>query len=111
MHQFINRATWTTARSRNRGGAAYWLLGALLLLPAFAPMAQITTAFTYQAELELAGDLAQGSFDFQFVLYDMESGGDPLAGPVNAEDIAVEAGSPFGLTARRSSATSTAVTS
>lgn len=92
MHKIINRATWVGARSSNRKSVVQCLFGALLLLPAVVPMAQVTTAFTYQGELELAGDPAQGSFDFQFVLYDMESGGDTLAGPVNTEDIAVDAG-------------------
>ena len=66
-------------------------LAALLALSMQAS-AQVTTAFTYQGELEQGGVPASGSHDFEFRLYDQASGGTPFAGPVNAEDVLVDGG-------------------
>ena len=50
-----------------------------LWLFAEATAAPITTAFTYQGELQAADQAANGPFDFEFELYDQASGGLPLA--------------------------------
>ena len=63
-----------------------------LALVATAGLAQVTTAFTYQGELEQSGQPASGNFDFEFVLFDVASGGTPLIGPINVEDVPVDAG-------------------
>lgn len=65
--------------------------GLVLLVTLQAP-AQVTTAFTYQGELERGGAPANGSFDFEFVLFDDASGGVAFAGPVNVEDAPVLGG-------------------
>ena len=54
--------------------------------------AQVTTAFTYQGELEQAGSPASGEFDFEFTLFDASSGGLLVAGPVAVEDVFVDGG-------------------
>ena len=41
--------------------------------------AQITTAFTYQGQLQASNQPANGPYDFEFELYDQASGGLPLA--------------------------------
>jgi len=64
----------------------------LLLLAAAPAAAQVTSAFTYQGELEQAGAPATGEFDFEFVVYDSANGGLVFAGPVNAEDVFVDGG-------------------
>jgi len=64
----------------------------LILLAAAPAAAQVTSAFTYQGELEQAGAPATGEFDFEFVLYDSADGGLVFAGPVNAEDVFVDGG-------------------
>jgi len=65
---------------------------ALLLALAGPLSAQVTTAFTYQGELEQAGAPATGSYDFEFLLYDQAAGGTAFAGPVNADDVFVDGG-------------------
>ncbi len=54
--------------------------------------AQIDTTFTYQGELQQSDAPANGSFDFQFELYDVDSGGIAIAPPVLLEDIVVSEG-------------------
>ena len=39
-----------------------------------------TSTFTYQGQLSYQGALANGSFDFEFALYDAASGGAPIGG-------------------------------
>lgn len=63
-----------------------------LVFLAFQASAQVTTAFTYQGELEQSGNPATGEFDFEFELFDASTGGLSMAGPVNVEDIFVDGG-------------------
>ena len=41
-----------------------------------------TTAFTYQGLLNAGGSLANGSYQFTFMLYDSETGPNVIAGPI-----------------------------
>ncbi len=45
-----------------------------------APHATLPTAFTYQGQLSDNGAPASGDYDFQFTLYNLETGGTPLVG-------------------------------
>lgn len=51
------------------------LILAVIICPLKTEAAQVDTAFTYQGQLLEAGSPANGSYDFQFSLYDAESGG------------------------------------
>lgn len=64
----------------------------LAMLVAAPATAQVTTAFTYQGELEQSSSPADGEFDFQFALFDDALDGLRVAGPINAEDIFVDGG-------------------
>lgn len=57
-----------------------------------APQAQVGTIFTYQGRLEDGGSPANGSYDFEFTIYDSETGSGVVVGPFNAEDVAVTEG-------------------
>ncbi|HQF88306.1 MAG TPA: hypothetical protein PLN26_13845, partial [Acidobacteriota bacterium] len=59
------------------------LLGLALAVPAAG--ADLGTAFTYQGRLETSGSLANGTYDFQFTLYDADNGGANL-GTVTVDD-------------------------
>jgi len=50
------------------------------------------TAFTYQGELKQGVDLAQGSFDFLFELYDVLNGGIPVVPAEELENVSVKDG-------------------
>lgn len=65
---------------------------AMAALLAGALHAQVTTAFTYQGELEEQGSPASGQYDFRFLLYQAESGGTAFAGPVSVDDVLVNDG-------------------
>jgi hypothetical protein len=65
------------------------VVAALVSLPSTA---QVTTAFTYQGELEQSGAPATGDYDFEFRLYDMQTGGSQVAGVVSASDVFVDGG-------------------
>jgi hypothetical protein len=54
--------------------------------------AQVTTAFTYQGELEQSGTPATGDYDFEFRLYDMQTGGAQVAGAISVADLFVDGG-------------------
>ncbi len=51
------------------------MIGLLLVLAAPAAGADLGTAFTYQGRLMVGGSPANGTYDFQFTLYDDASGG------------------------------------
>jgi trimeric autotransporter adhesin len=51
-----------------------------------------STAVTYQGLLLDAGQPAEGSFDLQFSLFEADSGGDAIGGPVTQEGVAVSRG-------------------
>jgi len=68
-------------------------LGAVLMCFMWrSSFAQVTTAFTYQGELTQNGQLAVGSFDFQFELFDSQSAGFVIAGPVESANLALTNG-------------------
>lgn len=49
----------------------------------------IGTNFTYQGELQLSGTLAQGSFDFEFTLFDAQTGGATVGSALPIDDVPV----------------------
>ncbi|RFF26925.1 hypothetical protein DZK25_09965, partial [Wenzhouxiangella sp. 15181] len=57
-----------------------------------ASLAQVTTEFTYQGELEQSGTPADGDYDFRFTLWDAESSGTKLQGPVEDTRVPVNDG-------------------
>jgi hypothetical protein len=54
--------------------------------------ASYTSSFTYQGRLTDNGGLAQGTYDFRFLLYDAEIGGSQVGGIISKEDLAVSDG-------------------
>jgi hypothetical protein len=52
----------------------------------------VGSVFTYQGELRKLGEPANGTFDFQFELFDVETDGAALAGPLQLEDVNVQGG-------------------
>jgi hypothetical protein len=64
-------------------------LGLVLCQANVSQAAPISTAFTYQGHLYDANYAADGLYDFQFKLYDANSGGVQLNGDINAPDIDV----------------------
>jgi hypothetical protein len=54
--------------------------------------AAVDTAFTYQGYLEEDGSPANGEYDFEFNIYNQESGGSVVFGPWNLEDETVSDG-------------------
>ncbi len=65
-----------------------------LILPIAAAQAQLTSVFFYQGQLELEGELANGSFDFEFALFDSPdpSAGVQTAGPLAIAEVPVRNG-------------------
>ena len=89
------------------------ILGALLIVPSGAVGAQgpesqggadtlaalgtpalsaVEGAFTYQGRLNDGGDLANGTYDFEFKLYDAASGGSQVSSTVTKDDVTVTDG-------------------
>jgi hypothetical protein len=81
------------------------LLGALIVVPSGAVTAQgpgpqgnagieaaLGTAFTYQGRLDDDGGAANGTYDFEFKLYDAASGGSQVDSTVTQGDVAVTDG-------------------
>lgn len=71
-----------------------FLSGSLLLVLLFTignAMAQ-TTAFTYQGKLADSGSPANGSYDFQFKLFDLASGGAQQGPTVSSNGVSVISG-------------------
>ena len=50
------------------------------------------TQFTYQGRLSFQGTPAEGAFDFEFRLFDTESGGNPVGPMISLQDESVEGG-------------------
>jgi hypothetical protein len=78
---------------RRRGKA--WIGAALgLALACPAALAQVPqgTAFTYQGQLTEGGTPADGTYDFQLVLYDAAVGGSPVGPIVTVDDVVVTQG-------------------
>lgn len=63
----------------------------LLVLSANRVSAQ-TTEFTYQGKLSEGGNPANGSYDFEFLLYDALAGGNPQGLPVQRLNVDVTSG-------------------
>jgi hypothetical protein len=55
----------------------------------FAMAGPVGTAFTYQGRLIDANEAADGSYDFQFKLFDANTGGNKLGADVNKSDVDV----------------------
>ena len=69
------------------------LAAAAILALASSTFAQpLSTAFTYQAELDTAGAAATGLYDFRFTLYDAEAGGTQLGPQLCSDNISVTNG-------------------
>jgi hypothetical protein len=64
-------------------------LGLMVCLPAVSKAAPMGTAFTYQGHLYDNNDIANDLYDFQFKLYDANSGGSQVGGDVNQPDVDV----------------------
>lgn len=54
--------------------------------------AALTTAFTYQGQLQDGGSPANGAYDLQFTLYDALSGGAAVGSSVTLNDVSVSDG-------------------
>ena len=67
-------------------------LVAALALPAAALAQPLGTAFTYQGRLNDGGSPAQGTYDFQFILYDAVVGGAQVGPLLTRDDVAVSSG-------------------
>jgi hypothetical protein len=67
------------------------LMAGLSLAQGLAPEAAMGTAFTYQGKLNDGGGPANGDYDFEFKLYDVDSGGTALA-TVAVDDVTVADG-------------------
>jgi hypothetical protein len=52
----------------------------------------VGSAFTYQGELKQAGELANGPFDFLFILWDEQTDGVSVGGPLELGDVNVQDG-------------------
>lgn len=67
-------------------------LALLFVLASLASTVTAETAFTYQGRLSAAGAPAQGSYDFQFRLYNAETGGTAVGSMQSAAAVAVSGG-------------------
>jgi trimeric autotransporter adhesin len=76
----------------------YHLFAALAGLALFTLNIQLSvahgqgTAFTYQGQLQDTGNLANGTYNLQFLLYTNSSGGTPVAGPVIVNTVGISNG-------------------
>lgn len=61
----------------------------LLLSASLCQAGTVGSAFTYQGELKQTGVRANGAFDFQFELFNLDIGGSSIAAPVLLEDVQV----------------------
>ena len=68
------------------------LLAALLCAAFTITLHAQTTAFTYQGRLTDNGTPATGIYDLQFTIYDADTGGSVLAGPITNSPVAVTNG-------------------
>ncbi|MCB1589999.1 MAG: hypothetical protein KDI56_13920 [Xanthomonadales bacterium] len=71
---------------------AWLLLTAALAFSALPDIAHAETAFTYQGRLSAAGTAAQGSYDFQFRLFDAENAGTAVGSLQSASAVVVSGG-------------------
>ncbi|MEQ8771142.1 MAG: hypothetical protein RIB60_11610 [Phycisphaerales bacterium] len=68
------------------------MAAALLGAAGLAHAAPLSETFTYQAQLEDAGELASGSYDFRFQLFDASAGGSPVGNQIFRTNTAVSDG-------------------
>ena len=62
------------------------------LMSSFAHAAPLGTAFTYHGQLTDGGAPAIGIYDLRFTIYDLASGGTPVAGPITNSPVGVTNG-------------------
>jgi len=67
------------------------VVGLMVLISTLAAASDQGTAFTYQGRLVVGGSPANGTYDFQFTLYNADNGGTNL-GTVTVDDVAVAGG-------------------
>ena len=96
-HQTANHQTKerhpTSARHWNLKFGASLVLGAwCLVLPPCETVFAQGTAFTYQGRLNNNGSPASGIYNLQFSLFNVNSGGSAVAGPVNTNGVAITNG-------------------
>jgi hypothetical protein len=60
--------------------------------PGASPLAAVGSGFTYQGRLTQGGSPANGTYDFQFTLYDAPSGGNIAGGPLTVSSLTVSNG-------------------
>ena len=65
---------------------------ALLLIVSVSHAQPLDASFTYQGKLKYQGQLANGSFDLQFELYDVATEGVSIANTIQLDDIIVNNG-------------------
>ncbi|MEL7061231.1 MAG: hypothetical protein AAGN46_14510, partial [Acidobacteriota bacterium] len=76
-------------RPRSSRLLALVCLGALLCA---LPMSAQAPSLTYQGELRFQDDIAQGEFDFRFVLFDAPTGGTQIGTLIERQDVEVRDG-------------------
>lgn len=65
-----------------RNFSAYWFTFAVFILPISLAAGTLGSAFTYQGELQTAGELTTNDCDFRFTLFDAETDGNPVGNQV-----------------------------
>ena len=70
----------------------HYLVAALLAVEFSAILHAQSTAFTYQGQLTENGSPASGIYDLRFTIYDLDTGGSVVAGPVTNSPVAVSDG-------------------
>jgi hypothetical protein len=68
------------------------LIAALAFSAGIVTAAPLGTAFTYQGRLNTGGNPAQGTYDLRFTIYDLDSGGSLVAGPITNSPVTVSNG-------------------
>ena len=81
----------STRHSRRQLQAALIPLAAMLMLPAFCSGTEISAVFSYQGRLADSGSPADGTYDFEFSLYEDETLPTLLA-TVTIDDVTVDEG-------------------
>ena len=71
---------------------SYNLLVLIGLLSFPSPLRAQSTAFTYQGQLSVAGQAANGRYDLTFALFKDSTGGSPAAGPLATNGVAISNG-------------------
>jgi len=74
------------------GKLRFLLLASMVVLSSLVLAEPIGTAFTYQGFLQQLGSPANGTFDFQFEMFDVDTDGAALTVPIQMADISVEEG-------------------